>query len=489
MKKLFFKLFLLIPAFIILNSSFLIYNCMSQWQPDVRLTNDPGLSFTTSYNNARGVASIGDTVHVVWYDNRSGGNYEIYYKRSIDGGISWGTDTRLTNNVYFSSDPSVAVSGSVVHVVWDDQRDGNDEIYYKHSTDGGTTWGADTRITFDSSLSRNPCVSASGLFVHVVWNDYNTLDIFYKRSTDGGLSWGTATRFTNDSAPSWYPCVSVSGSIVHVAWQDGRSGYANIYYKRSTDGGINWGADTALTNNDTTIYLSTPSLSISGSFVHVVWTNTRDGGINHKSSTNGGISWGLDTRVTNNPAISYTPSVSVSGSIVHVVWSVNRDGNFEIYYNRSTDGGVNWGTDTRLTNNSAVSSKPFVSVSGTAVHCVWMDNRDGNYEIYYKRDPTGNPIGIANINSEIPASYSLSQNFPNPFNPTTNIRYDLPKNGFVKLVVFDMLGREIETLVNEQQSAGTYEANWNASQFPSGVYFYKLITDNFTETKKMLMVK
>jgi hypothetical protein len=59
----------------------------------------------------------------------------------------------------------------------------------------------------------------------------------------------------------------------------------------------------------------------------------------------------------------------------------------------------------------------------------------------------------------------------------------------VKLVVRDMLGREVETLVNENQTAGTYEANWNASQFPSGVYFYKLTTDNFTETKKMLIIK
>jgi hypothetical protein len=98
-------------------------------------------------------------------------------------------------------------------------------------------------------------------------------------------------------------------------------------------------------------------------------------------------------------------------------------------------------------------------------------------------------IGITTISSEVPTHFSLSQNYPNPFNPSTNIRYDLPKNGFVKLVVFDELGREIETLVNEKQTAGTYEATFNASQYSSGVYFYKLTTDNFTETKKMLMIK
>ena len=98
-------------------------------------------------------------------------------------------------------------------------------------------------------------------------------------------------------------------------------------------------------------------------------------------------------------------------------------------------------------------------------------------------------IGITTISIEIPEKFSLSQNYPNPFNPSTNIRYELPKNGFVKLVVFDELGREIETLVNEKQTAGTYEATFDASKFSSGIYFYKLQTENFSETKKMILIK
>ena len=83
-------------------------------------------------------------VHVIWYDDRDG-NFEIYYKRSTNGGVSWGTDTRLTNNSGNSIAPSLAVSGSVLHIVWYDDRDGNNEIYYKRSTDDGITWGTDTR--------------------------------------------------------------------------------------------------------------------------------------------------------------------------------------------------------------------------------------------------------------------------------------------------------------------------------------------------------
>jgi hypothetical protein len=468
-----------------------VHISLAQWQADVRLTNDPTLSFTTSYNNARCIASSGDTVHVVWYDNRNGG-YEIYYKRSIDGGISWEADSRLTNDVYFSSDPSISISGSVVHVVWDDERDGNDEIYYKRSTDGGSSWGIDTRLSNDSSLSRNPCVSASGSVVIVVWNDYNSLDIFYKRSTDGGISWGADTQLINDPAPSWYPAVSVSGSVVHVVWEEGRGGHANIYYKRSSDGGINWGLDTPLTNNDTA-YSSSPSMSVSGSVVHVVWDDNRDGGINYgvyyKHSTDGGISWGLDTRVTNNIASTYSPSVSVSGSGVHVVWYVNRDGNFEIYYNHSTDGGTSWGANIRLTNNSAVSAKPFVSVSGSAVHVVWMDLRDGNYEIYYKRNPTGNVTGIENSNSEMPKEFLLEQNYPNPFNPATTIKYSIIKEGNVKLTVYNALGNKVVTIVNENKPVGNYSIQFNGSNLASGIYFYKLESGGYTDIKKFVLMK
>jgi hypothetical protein len=105
------------------------------------------------------------------------------------------------------------------------------------------------------------------------------------------------------------------------------------------------------------------------------------------------------------------------------------------------------------------------------------------------RRPLSDFIGIKNISTEIPSAFSLSQNYPNPFNPTTNIRYDISKSGNVKLVVFDALGRVLETLVNEKQSAGTYEATFDASAFPSGVYFYKLTSDGYSRTMKMILIK
>jgi len=96
---------------------------------------------------------------------------------------------------------------------------------------------------------------------------------------------------------------------------------------------------------------------------------------------------------------------------------------------------------------------------------------------------------VNTISTTVPKKYSLSQNYPNPFNPSTTIRYELPHAAEVKLTIFDALGREVQTLVNEKSQPGTYEATFDGSALNSGVYFYKLITDGFTETKKMILIK
>ena len=101
---------------------------------------------------------------------------------------------------------------------------------------------------------------------------------------------------------------------------------------------------------------------------------------------------------------------------------------------------------------------------------------------------------IQNISSEIPTQFMLSQNYPNPFNPSTVISYtigtsQLAVSSFISLKVFDLLGREVSTLVNEKQNAGTYSVQFDGSNFSSGIYFYRLSSDNFTETKRMILLK
>jgi hypothetical protein len=97
--------------------------------------------------------------------------------------------------------------------------------------------------------------------------------------------------------------------------------------------------------------------------------------------------------------------------------------------------------------------------------------------------------GLIENKNNIPSKYALSQNYPNPFNPSTVISYQLPKSGNVKLTVFDVLGREVKTLVNEYKSAGTYEVTFDGSALSSGLYLYRITSGDFSDTKKMMLVK
>lgn len=100
-----------------------------------------------------------------------------------------------------------------------------------------------------------------------------------------------------------------------------------------------------------------------------------------------------------------------------------------------------------------------------------------------------NLTDIESINSKIPSAFCLFQNYPNPFNPKTNIKFDIVKLSFVNLIVYDVSGREVETLVNEKLKEGSYQVYWNASQYSSGIYFYKLEAENYSAIKKMIFIK
>jgi len=97
--------------------------------------------------------------------------------------------------------------------------------------------------------------------------------------------------------------------------------------------------------------------------------------------------------------------------------------------------------------------------------------------------------GIKQVSSNIPSEYKLFQNYPNPFNSSSKIKIQNAKLGNVKLIVYDIIGREVETLVNESLHPGTYEVTFDGSYLNSGVYFYRIITESFSDTKRMLMIK
>lgn len=137
-------------------------------------------------------------------------------------------------------------------------------------------------------------------------------------------------------------------------------------------------------------------------------------------------------------------------------------------------------------------TNPFVlPVTKRAINRLYINN---NLRTYIDLPLKNFVIGIKPISTEIPTEFKLFQNYPNPFNPVTKIRFSLPNPSEggakdVKLIIYDLSGREIETLVNEQLQPGTYEVDWNAAKYASGVYFYRLVTDDYSQTNKMILIK
>jgi hypothetical protein len=133
-------------------------------------------------------------------------------------------------------------------------------------------------------------------------------------------------------------------------------------------------------------------------------------------------------------------------------------------------------------------------VNPTSVGAVTLSTRD-----IAANDPGGNALTLLQSSSStlvaidettaLPTVYQLSQNFPNPFNPSTRIRFVIPKTTHVLLAIVDALGRTEAVLVNGEKAAGSYETEWNASNAPSGIYFYRLQAGEFLETKKMILLK
>jgi hypothetical protein len=238
-------------------------------------------------------------------------------------------------------------------------------------------------------------------------------------------------------------------------------------------------------------------------------------------STNGGSSWSQGIRVNqdalNNGKIQYFPAVRVdSAGNIFVLYYDDRNtasDSAEVYLSRSTDGGNTWNdfvvSDNRFKPKSIIGGPSsyqgdFISLTsvGNKLHAFWMADYSGLYQIW-SSILNINTIGIKQTGSVIPKDFSLEQNYPNPFNPVTRIRFNLPipseggeytplafgEGLGVRLIIYDLLGKQISELINGELKPGSYEVDFNGSNLPSGVYFYTLKTNEFSKTKKMILLK
>jgi hypothetical protein len=186
-----------------------------------------------------------------------------------------------------------------------------------------------------------------------------------------------------------------------------------------------------------------------------------------------------------------------------VTWVRGTTNNFKAAYTRDSASvvrgfyagwnGTAWAAPSRMAPTNIITdstwSTPVAGYrNGGGDNCVliWSGLQVGVINASYLCATT---VGVEGQGNEIPQSYSLSQNYPNPFNPMTNIRFAIPNSGLVKLVVYDMMGREVKTLVNQSMGAGNYTVDFDASDLSSGVYVYTIKAGDFTDTKKMVLVK
>jgi hypothetical protein len=214
-------------------------------------------------------------------------------------------------------------------------------------------------------------------------------------------------------------------------------------------------------------------------------------------------------RVNNDPQsngkLQCWPWIAVddSGRIAIVYYdSRNTPSNsiIEAWVAASTDGGQTF-TNAVLSTAQSPTNTPGTNVRfgdyigidfwGNHIVPVWTDERaGGNDQEIYTAVVVGVPTGgIMPLLNTIPEGYKLSQNYPNPFNPSTTINFEIPKSSHIILKVYDINGKEVETLYSGVVNGGEYSIKWDGSNYSSGIYFYKLETPNFVETRKMMLIK
>lgn len=200
---------------------------------------------------------------------------------------------------------------------------------------------------------------------------------------------------------------------------------------------------------------------------------------------------------TNNILWSYSPAASYIRSIDYLS-DVNGDGVKDIVVGMQTPGNVivlSGATGTELflySFGSTVSYRAdrvsaINSIDGNSTSEFVAGCRDGKLICFSGGQNI--PVGISGNTGEIPSNYDLSQNYPNPFNPTTSIKFSLPKDEFVSINVYDILGKEVANIMNENKPAGTYEVNFNAALLSSGVYFYRMNAGSYNSIKRMVVLK
>jgi hypothetical protein len=381
-------------------------------EPGPVLISDEGndLAMIAMVGNAMAVQ--GGSVHVVWASSIVQGHDEVYYGRSLDGGVTWDSAVRLTDAVGSVRQPLIRAWEENLYVVWRDMRDkAEGEVYFKSSKDNGSTWGEDTRLTNDDKKSALPTITVAGETVYVAWEHYEPkCSVHFRRSLDGGETWSKSIQITGQQEEGGPALAVGDGGVLHFVYasqkdSDETNGYNwELYHRMSEDQGKSWNDPVRLTY-DKIGDSRFPVLAASSGTLHVVWWDDRnDTSIPHfgyppinpeadhnfeiyyKRSSDNGVTWETDVRLTTAKGVGRAPAVISSVDDVYIAWQDNRDGNEEIYFKSSQDGGMSWSADERLTEDLAVSQSPSIAIDSVGNrHVTWSDKREGSYQVYFEK--------------------------------------------------------------------------------------------------------
>ncbi|NOS83760.1 MAG: T9SS type A sorting domain-containing protein [Ignavibacteria bacterium] len=448
-------------------------------------------------------------------------NSNLYLRKSTDG-INWGPFVRIDDAPLdksgYSGNIYVWRKNSAVNIVvsFYDNRLSNPQLRAALSTNGGASFLPSIQVSShnDNFTLFNGGISGKGDTIMVNWVRQYAGDrcdqTWFSRTTNGGVTWSTMAEAFAGNHYSFITDITMDNQ--GNAWSvtaDDQFARVNPVVRFTSNLGATWVTRTQIVDMPSFNVNTNTQVRFVNGKLYAVWTHSNSSifdSVNFSVSTNGGNSWSTK-KISDEDTLNYSnfsgntltlvhPAFTVgTGGVIYAVWPDSRERHFgsnidscqmNIYLTRSTDGGATWSPNMKLSgiSNYPRTSNWYVNIAsktGTGTDSVvvtWSMLR--NIAIIN---------GISQIGTEIPKGYTLEQNYPNPFNPVTNIRFSIPKAGIVKLAVYDITGREVESLLSGKLNAGIYNADLNATALSSGVYFYRLVTEGYTGTKKMILVK
>lgn len=310
------------------------------WGPKIKLS-----STGSSFNSLPLVGASGSNVYVVWGDSGTG---DVYIRRSTNKGGTWASIVNLSSNPGKSDSPDLSFSGSNVYVVWTQANsDGSaTDAFIRASNDGGATWESKIKLS-STGKAVGPTVASSGSRVHVAWQDASAGngDILLRTSTNEGATWGSVRNMSTDAARSLAPELSQAGSSIYLEYTKRTSTQDySIIFIRSTSNGGSWDSKMVIATNH--FFGIRAELDAIGSNVHVLVEQTEkdDTQLYTRSSTNNGASFGPAVDFTSiSPEYGLRGDLAVSSSGVFGVWvSVAEVGSEGVSFAKSLDDGQTW---------------------------------------------------------------------------------------------------------------------------------------------------